>query len=59
MADELMPEKTKEAHRIELTKILSQLDSDYASMNQFLKKLESGGVIDIEQRLLGNIQSIT
>ena len=49
MADELMPEKTKEAHRIELTKILSQLDSDYASMNQFLKKLESGGVIDIKQ----------
>ena len=49
MADELMPEKTKEAHRIELTKILSQLDSDYASMNQFLKKLESGGVINIEQ----------
>src|SRR6056300_40753 len=49
MADELMPEKTKEAHRIELTKILSQLDSDYASMNQFLKKLETGGVINIEQ----------
>jgi len=49
MADELMPEKTKEAHRIQLTKILSQLDSDYASMNKFLKKLETGGVINIEQ----------
>lgn len=49
MSDELMPEKTKEAHRIELTKLLSQIDSDYGSMNQFLKKLESGGVINIQQ----------
>jgi len=49
MSDEAMPEKTKEAHKLQLTKILSGLDSDYASMNKFLKRLESGGVVNIEQ----------
>jgi len=49
MADEYMPDKTKERHRIELTKIISTLDSDYNAMNTFLDKLEKGGVINIAE----------
>lgn len=49
MADEYMPDKTKEAHRIAITKIIAGLDSDYAAMNRFLDKLEKGGVINIDE----------
>lgn len=49
MADEYMPDKTKEAHRVELTRIISNLDSDYKAMNTFLDRLEKGGVINIQE----------
>ena len=49
MADEYMSDKAKESHRIEITKIIAGLDSDYGAMNKFLDRLESGGVINIEQ----------
>ena len=49
MADEYMSDKAKEAHRIEITKIMAGLDSDYGAMNKFLDRLEAGGVINVEQ----------
>ena len=49
MADEYMPDKSKENHRIELTKIISTLDSSYSAMGKFLDKLEKGGVVNIEE----------
>ena len=48
MKDEFMSDKVKDLHRLEITKILSQLDSDYKAMNGFLKKLETGGVVNIK-----------
>ena len=46
-ADERMSEKNLERHRRSIAELISRLDSDYSAMTQFLKKLESGGVIDI------------
>ena len=46
-ADENMNDAELAKHRQEVTKIIAGLDSDYKSLNQFLKKLESGGVVNI------------
>ena len=48
MKDEFMSDKVKDLHRLEITKILSRLDSDYKAMGGFLKKLERGGVVNID-----------
>ena len=47
-ADENMSDAELQKHRQEVTKIISGLDSDYKSLNTFLKKLESGGVVNID-----------
>ena len=47
MQDEVMSDKVKEQHKIQLAKIILHLDSDYSAMNTFLGKMEKGGVIDI------------
>ena len=45
--DEYMQASTLEAHRRNVAEIISRLDSDYAALGGFLKKLEGGGAIDI------------
>jgi len=50
MSDETtLSDKAKQQHKLNLTKIILNLDSDYPAMNAFLKRMEKGGVIDISQ----------
>lgn len=50
LADENMSDKAKLIVRQDMTKILSNIESDYASMNSLLKKLESsGGAVNISE----------
>ena len=46
-ADENMNQQELARHRQEVTKIIAGLDSDYKSLNAFLKRLEGGGVVNI------------
>ena len=48
-ADENMSDAELRKHRQEVTKILSGLDSDYKNLSKFLKKLETGGVVNISE----------
>jgi hypothetical protein len=48
-SDESMSQGELVKHRQEVTKIISNLDSNYASLNAFLKKMESGGVVNISE----------
>jgi hypothetical protein len=48
-ADEVLSAKNLERHRRAVAQIISGLDSDYAAMNNFIKKLETGGVINIDE----------
>ena len=43
LSDEDMPDKTKEQHRVALTRIIGNLDSDYNALSNFITKLEKGG----------------
>ena len=43
LSDEDMPDKTKEQHRVALTRIIGNLDSDYNALSNFINKLEKGG----------------
>lgn len=47
--DEYMNEAALQKHRINVAEILSRVDSDYNAMNGFLKKLETGGVVNIDE----------
>lgn len=47
MADEKMDDATKQKHITNVAKIISGVDSDFASMNRFLKRLKSGKAISI------------
>ena len=43
LSDEDMPDSTKEQHRVALTRIIGNLDSDYNALSNFIGKLEKGG----------------
>ena len=45
VADELMPEKEKAKVIQDMTRIIGGIDSDYGTMNKFLKRLETAGTI--------------
>jgi len=45
VADELMPEKEKAKVIQDMTRIVGGIDSDYGTMNKFLKRLETTGTI--------------
>lgn len=45
VADELMPEKEKAKVIQDMTRIIGGIDSDYGTMNKFLKRLETTGTI--------------
>jgi hypothetical protein len=44
-----MSAQNLERHRQAVSQIISNLDSDYAALNNFIKKLEGGGAIDINE----------
>lgn len=47
LQDENMGDKEKLIIRQDMTKIFSTIDSDYKTMDALLKRLESGGIVDI------------
>lgn len=47
--DEYMQAATLEGHRKNVAEIISRLDSDYGALNGFLKKLESGGAVNLSE----------
>jgi hypothetical protein len=47
LADERIGDKQKVLVRQDMTKILTTVESDYKSMSNFLKRLETGGAVDI------------
>ena len=47
--DEYMNDAALQKHRTNVAEIISRVDSDYNAMNGFLKKLETGGVININE----------
>ena len=47
--DEYMNDVALQKHRKNVAEIISRVDSDYNAMNAFLKKLEGGGVININE----------
>ena len=48
-ADEYMQAATLDGHRKNVAEIISRLDSDYGALSGFLKKLESGGAVNISE----------
>lgn len=48
-ADELMTDAEVNAHRQEITKIISNLDANYGNLSKFLNKLEAGGVVNVAE----------
>jgi hypothetical protein len=48
-SDEVLSAQNLERHRRAVAQIIAGLDSDYAAMNNFIKKLDAGGAIDINE----------
>lgn len=57
VSDEKFSQSAKQNHIIQLTKIISDLDADYAAMNKFLDRIEDGTAININE-LSKNVNSL-
>ena len=60
LADETISMERIELAKADLIRMFSNLDSDYASLNKFLKKLEKGGVVNVSalSKPLSNIGNV-
>ena len=47
-ADEKLAEPAKQKIRQDITQLISGLDSNYANVNKLLKRLKSGGIVDVK-----------